>query len=72
MILPQLVVDGLVLHDSHPGHLLEDSLSAEGLQAVDLQLGVPEILEVLRRLVDLLTNEILLPGLMAQFITAEV
>ena len=72
MILPQLVVDSLVLHHSHPGHLLEDSLSAEGLQAVDLQLWVPEILEVLRRLVDLLTNEILLLGLMTQFITGGV
>ena len=56
--VPQFICDGLVPVDSNPRHLLEDSLSAEGFQAVDLQLRVPEVLEVLRGLVDLLTDYI--------------
>ena len=52
--LLKLVVDGLVLHDPDPRHLLEHLLPGERLQAVDLQLGVPEVLQRLRRLVDLL------------------
>ena len=52
--LLKLVVDGLVLHDPDPRHLLEHLLPGERLQAVDLQLRVPEVLQRLRRLVDLL------------------
>ena len=50
----KLVVDSLVLHDPDPRHLLEHFLPRERLQAVDLQLRVPEVLQRLRRLVDLL------------------
>ena len=42
--LLKLVVDGLVLHDPDPRHLLEHLLPGERLQAVDLQLRVPEVL----------------------------
>ena len=52
--VPQFICDGLVPVDSNPRHLLEDSLSAEGVQAVDLQLRVPDILQDLRRFIDLL------------------
>ena len=52
--LLKLVVDGLVLHDPDPRHLLEHLLPGERLQAVDLQLRVPEVFQCLRRLVDLL------------------
>ena len=51
---PELVVDCLVLSHPHSGHLLQYSLPAEGLQTVNLQLRVPEILQGLRALVDLL------------------
>ena len=50
----ELVGDCLVLVDPHSGHLLEDPLPAEGVQAVDLQLRVPDVLEGFRGLVDLL------------------
>ena len=50
----QLVGDCLVLVDPHSGHLLEDPLPAEGVQAVDLQLRVPDVLQNLGRLVDFL------------------
>ena len=52
--VPQFICDVLVPVDSNPRHLLEDSLSAEGVQAVDLQLRVPDILQDLRRFIDLL------------------
>ena len=52
--VPQLVVDGLVLPDANPGHLLEHPLSPKDLQAVDLQLRVPDVLQALRRLIHLL------------------
>ena len=42
---PQLVVDRLVLHDPDAGHLLKHLLSRERLQAIDLKLWIPEILE---------------------------
>ena len=51
--LLKLVVDGLVLHDPDPRHLLEHLLPGERLQTVDLQLRVPEVLQRLWRLVDL-------------------
>jgi hypothetical protein len=54
--LPQLVVDGLVLPDTDPRHLLEYPLAPEYLQAVDLQLRVPNVLQALRGLVHLLQN----------------
>ena len=41
----KLVVDSLVLHDPDPRHLLEHLLPRERLQAVDLKLWIPEILE---------------------------
>ena len=41
----ELVVDRLVLHDPDAGHLLEHLLSRERLQAIDLKLWIPEILE---------------------------
>ena len=50
----ELVVDRLVLHDPDPRHLLEHLLPRERLQAIDLQLWIPEILEGFRRLVHLL------------------
>ena len=53
----ELVGDCLVLVDPDAGHLLEHSLSAERVQAVDLELWIPNILENLRRLVDLLTQD---------------
>ena len=43
----KLVVDSLVLHDPDPRHLLEHFLPRERLQAIDLQLWIPEILESL-------------------------
>ena len=43
----ELVVDSLVLHDPDPRHLLEHFLPRERLQAIDLQLWIPEILESL-------------------------
>ena len=52
--VPQFICDSLVPVDSHPGHLLEDSLSPKGVQAVDLKLRVPDILQDLRRLINLL------------------
>ena len=55
--LPQFVVDGLVLHDSDPRHLLEHPLPAEPLEPVDLQLGIPDVLQALRGYVDLLQKE---------------
>ena len=51
---PARCTTSLVPVDSNPRHLLEDSLSAEGVQAVDLQLRVPDILQDLRRFIDLL------------------
>ncbi len=56
--LPQLVVDSLVLPDANPGHLLEYPLAPEYLQAVDLQLRVPDVLQALRGLVYLLNNQL--------------
>ena len=50
--------DCLVLVDPHSGHLLEDSLSSEGVQAVDLQLGIPNVFQCFRRLVHLLRKDI--------------
>ena len=52
--LPQLVVDCLVLPHPHSRHLLQHSLPPEGLQAVDLQLWIPQIFQGLRALVNLL------------------
>jgi hypothetical protein len=54
MYAPQLVVDGLVLPDANPRHLLEDPLAAEYLKAVDFQLRVPDVLQALWGLVHLL------------------
>ena len=54
--LPQLVVDGLVEPDAHAGHLLEHPLPPEALQAVDLQLRVPDVLQALGGHVDLLQD----------------
>ena len=54
---PQFVVDGLVLHDSNPRHLLEHPLAAESLKAVDLELGIPDVLQALGRYVDLLKKK---------------
>ena len=56
--VPQFICDGLVPVDSNPRHLLEDSLSAEGVQAVDLQLRVPDVLQNLGRLVHFLIMNI--------------
>ena len=52
--LPQFVGDGLVPVDPHPRHLLEHALPPEGVQPVDLQLGVPDVLQDVGRLVHLL------------------
>ena len=52
--VPQFVCDGLVPVDPHPRHLLEHALPPEGVQPVDLQLRVPDILQDLRRFIDLL------------------
>lgn len=41
----ELVVDRLVLHDPDAGHLLKHLLSRERLQAIDLELWIPEVLE---------------------------
>ena len=49
----QLVIDGFVLPNPHPRHLLEHPLSVKRFEAVDLQLRVPNVFERLRRLVDL-------------------
>ena len=56
--VPQFICDGFVPVDSNPRHLLEDSLSAEGVQAVDLQLRVPDVLQNLGRLVHFLIMNI--------------
>ena len=56
LYLPELVVDCLVLPDPNPGHLLENPLPPEELEAVDLQLGVPDVLEAVWGLVHLLNN----------------
>ena len=39
----ELVRDGLVLVDPHPGHLLQHSLSTKRVEAVDLQLWIPDV-----------------------------
>ena len=54
--LPQFVCDGLVPVDPHPRHLLEHALPPEGVQPVDLQLRVPDVLQNVGRLVNLLDN----------------
>ena len=54
--LPQLVVDGLVLSYPDPRHLFEHALPPEPLEAVDLELRVPDVLEALWRLVDFLDS----------------
>ena len=46
--IPELVVDCLVLPQSHARHLLEHPLTAERLEAVDLQLRVPDVLGQVR------------------------
>ena len=51
---PELVSDRLVLVDPHPGHFLQHSLPAKGVEAVDLQLWIPDVFQNFRRLVHFL------------------
>ena len=50
----ELVGDCLVLVDPHSGHLLQHSLSAKCVEAVDLQLWIPDVFQNFRRLVHFL------------------
>ena len=53
-ILLQLIVDCLVLHYPHSRHFLQNLLSSESLQAIDLELRIPEVFQGLWRFIDLL------------------